>query len=573
MHSRNPTSQLALVLVAVFPLALGISAQNHSGRSAPKEVNATALPAQGPPATALRAIIAAGRLEDLRWPDFPDYRVDVEKFYQHSDHSLAWVRTGQPTPQARDMIEILQQADVQGLRAEDYDSLRWAERLARLQREHTQRDEDHFDIALTVCAMRYVSDVRVGRINPRRVQFVHSLGPKTLDLSMFIQKYLVNGTDLKSNLATIEPSIASYREMKKALPTYLRLAKEDTGETLPIPPGKVSPGMLYDGTPRLAALLRLLGDLPETAVVPEDSHLYAGALVEALKRFQERHGLPSDGYLESDVIAQLNVPLSYRVEQIRLALERYRWLRYDFSQPPIVVNIPAFRLYAFNEEGGIGLTMRVDVGGEDAANTRTPVLEDEIQYLVFRPYWDVPLSIQRDEIVPNIEEDRDYLSEFEFEVVAPDGKVVTDGRVANEILKQIRTGRLRVRQKPGQGNSLGLVKFIFPNRYDVYLHDAPALNNTFKQPDRSVSHGCVHVEKPEELAVWVLRDKPDWTLARVQHAMHDGQDALKVTLTKPIPVVILYATALASEHGDIHFYGDIYGYDAELLAKGYPHPR
>jgi murein L,D-transpeptidase YcbB/YkuD len=115
---------------------------------------------------------------------------------------------------------------------------------------------------------------------------------------------------------------------------------------------------------------------------------------------------------------QLNVPLSYRVEQIRLALERCRWLRYDFSQPPIVVNIPAFRLYAFNEDGGIGLTMSVDVGGEDAANTRTPVLEDEIEYLVFCPYWDVPLSIQRDEIVPNIMEDRDYLSEFEFEAVA-----------------------------------------------------------------------------------------------------------------------------------------------------------
>jgi murein L,D-transpeptidase YcbB/YkuD len=573
MHSRNVTRQLALVLFAVFFLALGISAQDHSGRPAPKKVNATALPAQGGPTTALRAIIAAGRLEDLRWPDFPDYRVEVENFYRHSGYSLAWVRTGQPTPQARDMIEILQQADVQGLRAEDYDSLCWAERLARLQREHTQRDEDHFDIALTVCAMRYVSDVRVGRINPRNVQFVHSLGPKTLDLPMFVQKYLVNATDLESELVAIEPPIASYREMKGALLTYLRLAKEDTGETLPIPPGKVSPGMPYDGTPRLTALLRLVGDLPKGAAVPEDSHLYAGALVEAVKRFQERHGLPSDGYLESEVLAQLNVPLSYRVAQIRLALERYRWLRYDFSQPPIVVNIPAFRLYAFNEEGGIDLTMRVDVGGEDAANTRTPVLEDQIEYLVFRPYWDVPLSIQRDEIVPNIVEDRDYLSEFEFEAVSPDGKVVTDGRVTNEVLKQIRTGRLRVRQKPGQGNSLGLVKFIFPNRYDIYLHDTPALNNTFKQPDRSVSHGCVHVEKPEELAVWVLRDKPDWTLERVRHAMRDGQNAFKVNLTKPITVVILYTTALAREHGDIHFYRDIYGYDAELLAKGYPHPR
>jgi murein L,D-transpeptidase YcbB/YkuD len=201
------------------------------------------------------------------------------------------------------------------------------------------------------------------------------------------------------------------------------------------------------------------------------------------------------------------------------------------------------------------------------------VLEDEIAYLVFRPYWDVPLPIQRDEIVPNIREDPDYLSEVNFEIIAPGGQVVTGGRVAKEILQEVSAGKLRVRQKPGPDNSLGLVKFIFPNRYNVYLHDTPAWGKFFKQPTRDVSHGCVHLEKPDELAAWVLRDKPDWTLERVQHAMREGQDNLKVTLTKPIPVMILYTTALATEHGDIHFYPDIYGFDAELLAKGYPTPR
>jgi murein L,D-transpeptidase YcbB/YkuD len=320
-------------------------------------------------------------------------------------------------------------------------------------------------------------------------------------------------------------------------------------------------------------LLRLLGDLPESAVVPENSRLYAGALVEAVERFQERHGLRPVGYLELKTLEQLNVPLSYRVEQIRLALEHYRWLRYDFPRPPIVINIPAFRLYAFNEEGEIDLTMRVDVGEQDAASTRTPVLEDEIEYLVFRPYWDVPLSIQRDEIVPNIREDPDYLSEVHFEVIAPGGQVVTNRKVTREILQQVSSGKLRVRQKPGPDNSLGLVKFIFPNRYNVYLHDTPSWENFFAQPNRSVSHGCVHLEKPDELAAWVLRDQPDWTLERVRYAMRDGQDDIKVNLTKPIPVMILYTTALAREQGDIHFYPDIYGYDAALLAKGYPSPR
>ena len=148
-------------------------------------------------------LLGAGRLEDLRWPNFPDDRVYVETFYRSSGYSLAWVRQRQPTPQARDMIEILQQANLQGLRADDYDSSRWPERLARLQGEHTLRDETHFDIALTVSTMRYVSDVSVGRLNPRYFQSRLNIGPKKVDLSMFVQKYLVNGTDLKSELARL----------------------------------------------------------------------------------------------------------------------------------------------------------------------------------------------------------------------------------------------------------------------------------------------------------------------------------------------------------------------------------
>jgi murein L,D-transpeptidase YcbB/YkuD len=569
MYSQNVTCRVVSALFVIVALASGLSAVDHSGRSNPEKVNATALSQ----VTALRAIVGAGRLEDLRWANFPDYRVHVETFYRSSGYSLAWVREGQPTPQAREMIDVLQQADLQGLRADDYDSSRWPKRMARLQGEHSLRDEIHFDIALTVSTMRYVSDVSVGRLNPRYFQSRLNIGPKKLDLSMFLQQYLVNGTGLKSELAGIEPPIGSYREMKYALLKYSRLAKEDSGEQLPEPRGMGFSGTQYDGVPRLARLLRLLGDLPESAVAPEGSRLYDGVLVEAVKRFQERHGLRGDGYLDLKTIEQLNVLLSYRVEQIQLALERYRWLRYDFPQPPIVVNIPAFRLYAFNKEGGIDLTMRVDVGEEGATSTRTPVLEDEIAYLVFRPYWDVPFPIQRDEIVLNIRENSDYLSEVHFEVIAPSGQVVTGGRVTREVLQEVSAGKLRVRQKPGPENSLGLVKFIFPNRYNVYLHDTPSWGNFFGQSARNVSHGCVHLEKPDELAAWVLRDKSDWTLERVRHAMREGQDDLKVTLTKPIPVMILYTTALATENGYIHFYPDIYGYDTELLAKGYPTPR
>jgi murein L,D-transpeptidase YcbB/YkuD len=542
-------------------LTLGIRAQADS-RGNPENSRTT-----------LRAIVASGRLVTLRWPNFPDYRAQVESLYQRSGYATVWIHNGHPTPQALEMISILQQADSKGLLAEDYDSLSWPRRLSLLQTQHTPSDEARFDVALTVCTMRYVSDLRIGRIDPRHLEFALNAGPKKPDLPTLIEKRLLKGTNLKSALAGFEPPFARYEELIKALAKYMRLAKEDDGEKLPEPHGMGFSGTPYDGVPRLARLLRLVGDLPESAEIPTDSRLYDGSLVEAVKRFQSRHGLRPDGYLTLDTLQQLNVPLSSRVEQIRLALERFRWLRDDYPQPPIVINIPGFQLYAMRKDGSIALTMTVDVGDEYG---RTPVLEGAIEYLVFRPYWDVPLNIQRKEIVPNIKDDPNYLSEVHFEVIAPDGKVVSDGKVSDELLQQLRAGTLRVRQKPGSDNSLGLVKFVFPNRYNVYLHDTPTWGHYFADPDRNISHGCIHLKEPAKLAAWVLRDQPKWTLERVQHAMRAGRDNFRVNLAKPIPVLIVYTTAAVGEDGDVYFYRDIYGNDRklqEILAKGYPYPR
>jgi murein L,D-transpeptidase YcbB/YkuD len=470
------------------------------------------------------------------------------------------------------MIAILQQADNDGLRAEDYDSSRWPGRLARLRGRHTPSDEARFDLALTVSAMRYISGLSTGRINPQHFNF--GLNPKEMNLPRFIETRLAGGTDLEREIAALAPPLPGYSRLRSALVNYIKLAKEDDGEKLPVPAGRLAPGTPYQGVPRLTRLLRLLGDLPEDAETAAGSLIYAEPLVAAVTRFQNRHGLVADGGLDEATVDQLNVPLRDRVEQIRLALERYRWLRYDFPQPPIVINIPGFRLYALDAQSKVGLEMTVDVG-QEYSNTRTPVLESNIEYLVFRPYWDVPFDIQRDEIVPNLEEYSDYLSGFHFEVVSPDGKVVTDGDVSDKMLEQIRTGRLRIRQKPGRENALGLVKFVFPNRYSVYLHDIPSWGHYFSDPSRNISHGCIHVKEPAQLAAWVLRDKPEWTLAKVQHAMTEGPDNFRVNLTKPLPVLIVYMTVVAREDGEVYFYPDIYGYDAELqqaLAKGYPYP-
>ena len=329
----------------------------------------------------------------------------------------------------------------------------------------------------------------------------------------------------------------------------------------------------YDVIPRLTRLLRLLGDLPQDAVVASDSKAYGGPLPDAVKHFQTRHGLPATGDLTKATLEQLNVPLQFRVEQLRLTLERYRWLRYSFSQPPIVVNLPEFRLKAFDRDGRIGLTMNVNVG--DAYDFQTPVFENTIRYLVFRPYWNVPPRILRDEIIPDIEEDRSYIRDSNMEVLTRDGKLVTSGVIGDSVLKQLRAGTLTVRMKPSPENALGLLKIIFPNEHHVYLHDTPVSVDMFSTEERTLSHGCIHLQEPPELAHWLLRDQPGWTLERVEHAMYNGPDNVTVNLTAPVPILIVYGTAVAEENGEIHFYRDVYGHDASLekaLAKGYPYP-
>jgi murein L,D-transpeptidase YcbB/YkuD len=205
----------------------------------------------------------------------------------------------------------------------------------------------------------------------------------------------------------------------------------------------------------------------------------------------------------------------------------------------------------------------------------TPVFDEDMKYVVFRPYWNVPSSIQKNEIVPAVVKNRDYLAKNQFEVVTPRGQLVTDGNVSDEVLAGLRAGKLVIRQKPRPKNSLGLVKLIFPNAHNVYLHNTPA-QELFSRNRRDFSHGYIRVEEPAELTAWALRENPGWSLERLREAMESGKDNVQVNLTRPIPVIILYGTAVVSETGDVEFFDDIYGHDATLkkaLAKGYQYPN
>ncbi len=518
----------------------------------------------------MRQIVASGRLADLRWPDFSDYRVLVEGFYAPAGYAPAWIRGGQPSAPALSMVQAFRDAWKSGLEPEDYDASRWDARLQALKAPNA--DPARFDVALTVCAMRLVSDLHIGRINPQHFQFGLSVEAKEYDLPRFLRDRLMTAADVSALLAGVEPPFGGYRRTEAALVRYTEMARGAAVEALPVPAKAIRPGEPYAGAAALRRRLALVGDLPADAPPPADPALYDAALAEGVKRFQRRHGLDDDGRLGPGTVKQLNVPLADRLRQLQLALERWRWLPSQFSAPPIVVNIPDFRLRAADAKGNVAMEMRVIVG--KAAPTQTPVFSRDMTYVVFRPYWNVPPSILRGEIVPAITRDRNYIAKKNYEVTTPDGKVVTDGPISDDVLAKLKAGQLAVRQKPGPANALGLVKLIFPNEFNVYLHSTPSVS-LFAKSRRDFSHGCIRVEKPAELAAWVLRDNPDWTLERVREAMQTGPDDVTVKLDRPVPVFIVYATALAYENGEVHFYDDIYGHDADLaqaLAKGYPYP-
>jgi murein L,D-transpeptidase YcbB/YkuD len=357
----------------------------------------------------------------------------------------------------------------------------------------------------------------------------------------------------------LEPQLAQYRNLRVALARYRMLATDTALGGLP--PGQfLWPGTRYDSLARLSRTLVAFGDLsPDSA---PSGTVYSGPIVAAVRRFQQRHALASDGVLGPGTLAALNAPVSDLVRRIELALERLRWVPPIGPQRFLVVNVPAFQLVGFDSAAAPGppaLSMRVVVGS--ALDTRTPVMFEQLRYVEFLPYWNVPRSILTREILPMIEWNPGYLRGHEMEVVAARGRVHGDS-VTPALLRGLRRGRLGIRQRPGPGNALGLVKFIFPNAESTYLHGTPR-TELFSQPRRDFSHGCVSVEDPPALARWVLRDQPGWSPEEVKAAM-SGAATRRVLMRKVMPVLVFYTTAVVHADGSVWFYPDVYGHDREL---------
>jgi murein L,D-transpeptidase YcbB/YkuD len=570
---RNPVYRRYWMIVFTSIVAAGMSVA--SGETPPAffaephpALAGQTLSASGVPA--LHGIVDSARNADLRWPDFTPYKTEVAKLYETNGYSLLWVQKGRVRPQGLAVIELLQSADAKGLDPDDYDGSRWQSRLLKLGQKPSEQDLVSFDTALTVSAMRYIRSIHCGRVNPKEFKFELDMGGEQLPLAEFIQTQVVNAADPAAEIQKLEPPFLGYRKLLALLPVYEGYAKQADEPKLPTITKTVRPGQPYAGVVRLGWFLKTIGDIPASVQLDPNATIYDGALVVGVKHYQDRHGETPTGNLDTRTINELNTPPWVRIRQIKLTLERWRWIPHSFSQPPVVVNLPEYRVRAMNPDGTVAFYKNVIIG--KAYGHKSPVFEKEIQYVVFRPYREVTPSIQRNEIEPHIQKDPNYIAKNNFEVVTPKGEVVTDNQVSPEVLEGIRSLQLMVRQKPGDTNSLGLVKIIFPNPENVYLHgtDAPGL---FSQDVRDFSHGCIRVQNPEDLVAWVLRNNPGWDLQRVKATMNGEKNNLQVNLVTRIPVLIVYGSATVNEENQIRFFDDIYGYDADLdkaLAREHP---
>lgn len=537
-----PARAVARGALAAFAAgcALGIAAA-HAGAS---DVEPGA-----PPADVIRSVIARAEQPALRWPHFADCQEEARRLYEPAGFAPLWVRDGRPTPQALDIIRVLGDAASRGLPPADYDDALLAGLAQQCGSGTTATAEQlgTFDTALTVSLLRYVSHVHLGRVHPRSVGFALDVEPKRIDVAQFVAE-LVTTDAPAARLATLDPPFALFERLVGALARMRVLAANSPPEIPDVP--KLHPGESAKGVSAIRRFLRAVGDLPESAAPPKDANIYDPALVKAVKQFQDRHGLGTDGVIGEATLRQLRVPLAFRLRQIELALERLRWLPTPTDAAFLMVNIPEFRVRAYEQGETTPKLMLRAVVGSAAQRHETPILHANMDRVVFRPYWDVPPSIARKEIQPALKKDPDYLAHHDMEM---------------------HMGRIR--QRPGPENALGLIKFVFPNPFSVYMHDTPT-KKLFAQSRRDFSHGCVRVSDALALAEFVLQGQGSWDRARIEDAMLHGHNNRHVTLKRPVGVYVLYSTAVVDEDGTTRFFDDIYGHDERLetrLAKGYPY--
>ena len=454
-------------------------------------------------------------------------------FYERRAYAPAWSQAGALRPAAGELLSALAAAGDHGLRPEDYRTA-GLRRLASAGQGGAGRTAD-LDLLLSDAFLTFAAHLRDGKVNPEAIYDDCALGHDETDLATVLETALAQDR-VRAALAGQPLPQRGYELLREALSRYRRIALR--GDSEPVPAG---PSLRAGNQGERIAMLRTRladaaeADAAEPVAPTESPDLFDASLEEAVRRFQQRHGLEEDGVAGPVTLAELNQPPADHVRQIEVNLERWRWLPHDLGQRHVLVNIAAFRLDAV-EDGRSALDMRIIVG---KPYTRTPMFSSAIGSVILNPSWNVPRSIIP-EVLSKARKDPSYLRREGFETLPGS----------------------RLRQKPGPRNALGMIKFVFPNRFGVYLHDtsAPGL---FGSTIRTFSHGCMRIEKPFDLAVWALRDDPRWNADAIRDGIESGRER-SVPLPYKIPVHVAYWTAWVDDGGTLRLGRDVYQRDAQL---------
>ena len=588
MTGNGSTMKLAIVR---FAFSLCLSSQAVSAPAAAAQVIAPAVPAKVPGAAevasvgmadsiAIRSLVTSGKHPSMRFGQLADIAGDLRRLYDSAAWQPRWVTvtnlggsaTYKASPAAVELVSQVNLSALRGLYVDDYDVNQLPALMLLL---NTPAERAEYDVAFSANAIRLTRALHDGRLKPSEAHAELRIPRAKFD-AVAVVRLMVDSGKVEQRLDAAEPPFVHYQLLKKSLAKYRLLRGDSALLKLPLlkPKEIVHPGEPYTGVSQLRKLLTALGDLPIEKYGPNaDSSALLGDVLEGLIRFQKRTGLEGDGNIGPMTMTALRRPFDSRERTIELSLERWRWLPREYGAPPILVNLPAFKLYAFksnsDDEKDL-LTMDVVIG--DSFDKKTPIFSDTLRTVVFSPYWDVPISISAAEIIPKARKDMGYLDRNRYEIVRGDADAspVLPNEAAS--LDLVLKGVARIRQLPGATNSLGGVKFLFPNSYNIYFHDTPT-RGTFAKARRDVSHGCIRLSQAALLAQFLLADQPEWTPAAIDSSMKMDKPR-RVPVKQPRPVFILYSTAMATQDGQTYFYPDIYGYDSELrakLQKSYPY--
>jgi len=486
----------------------------------------------------------------------------LSRFYGRRNYLPAWISNDGPLTQVDALIKTIREANQEGLMPDEYNLGKIEDKLREIrQRKDTNTPIDPFtlvilDILLTEAFLTYSSHLLDGRVNPEKIEASWYPNRYEVDLVLLLQAALESNT-VEESLRSLLPVDQRYIRMRQALRRYRDIAARGGWNSVPDGP-KIKKG---DSGARIQALRARF--ITEGYLVPglsKNSEIFDDQLEQAISKYQDNHGLKVDGIVGRDTLASLNISVEERVRQIELNMERLRWLPKDLGKRYVLINIPNYQLEVV-ENGKPVMIMRAVVG---KPSDPSPVLSSEITYLVLNPSWYVPSSIATSEILKELRTDSTYLAKNDIKVYKVEDGTRREINPATVNWTQVseKNFNYKFRQRPGSKNVLGRIKFIFPNPFDVYLHDTSS-PELFAKFVRSFSHGCMRVEKPIELAEFLMRDDAEWTRENILSAI-DKRSEKTVWLPEPIPVNVVYLTAWVDENGSIQFRNDIYGLDKVL---------